>query len=131
MSKTKTFAIWGIVFTIVLGILFHFLYDWLGQPQMLKFMLPVSESVGQHLKLLIFPNLIYGIIMCIPMQKYVRGYWIRLILGTIIGMVLIEVLFYLSTWMLGRNYLWIDILIFIISAIVSYSFYFKRGAEEI
>lgn len=130
MSKIKSFAVGGMLFTIVVGTLFHFLYDWLGQPQILRFMLPTSESVGQHLKLLVYPNLIYGIIMCMPMQKYIRGYWTRLILGTIVGVVMIEVLFYLYTWILGRNYMWMDILIFVLSVVVSYGFYIKRGTEK-
>ena len=78
-------------FTAVVGSLWHFIYDWIGRPEFLWWLFPVSEKVEEHYKLLIYPNLIYGLLMFRFMYRHIRYYWLRLTLGIGLGLSLIHI----------------------------------------
>lgn len=61
-KKLLAFIIIGVLVTSVLGTLFHFTYDWSGQNFLVGLFTPVSESTWEHMKLLFFPMLLYGIL---------------------------------------------------------------------
>ena len=51
----------GYVVASILGVLFHFAYDYFNI-EIFKIIFPQNESIFEHLKLIIFPCLIYMII---------------------------------------------------------------------
>ena len=53
------FTLGGAVFTLVLGSLGHFVYEWSGGAEWAAWLFPVNESVWEHLKLLILPVVLY------------------------------------------------------------------------
>ena len=53
----------SIAATSVLGVLFHFAYDFFGKNAIAALIFPINESVWEHLKLLFFPMLLCLIIM--------------------------------------------------------------------
>ena len=59
MKQLKAYTIVGFFFVLILGTLFHFLYEWTNQCYIVGFFAPVSESVWEHMKLLFFPMLLY------------------------------------------------------------------------
>lgn len=120
MKKLKYAELIGIVFTIIVGCLLHFAFEWSGNNQFVALFSAVNESTWEHLKLLFFPYLIYAILEYIYIGKEYPNFVTAKCIGVICGLVLIPILFYAYTYILGTNYFILDISIFIIAVIVSY-----------
>lgn len=57
----KYYHILGAIFTIFLGTLLHFTYQWSGKNNLVAIFSAVNESTFEHLKLLFTPMLIFSI----------------------------------------------------------------------
>ena len=68
MQNLRKFTVIGILFVSVAGTLLHFVYDWSGQNPLVGFFAPVNESTWEHMKLLFFPMLLYGLV-AVPKLK--------------------------------------------------------------
>ena len=51
----------GFIFTAVLGVLLHFLYDWTNESLVVALFSAVNESTFEHMKLLFFPGVLQTI----------------------------------------------------------------------
>lgn len=119
-KKILTWQIAGIFFTIIFGTILHFTYELSGNNPIVGIFSPVDESIGQHLKLVLTPFVIFSIIEFFLWGKNIPYFIIIQAFSVVIGMIAIPVLFYCYTWILGTHYLWADIAIFVISTIISY-----------
>jgi hypothetical protein len=134
MSKRKITelnqsVIWGIIFTIIFGLLLHFVYKWSGNNPIVGLLSPVNESVWEHLKLLYYPVSICFLIGYFKYGKSNSNYLFYAFIGLLSGLLLIPILFYLYTSIIGRDVLVIDIAIFVISVIISFlifKFFYKN-----
>lgn len=115
-----TLEIVGIFFTIIVGALLHFAYQYSGNNRIVGLFTPVNESTWEHLKLLFFPMLLYSIMEYFAFGRDVSNYIGAKSIGIVIGMILIVVLFYAYTGILKRNALLADIAIFMISVVAAY-----------
>ena len=61
-KKVFKFHIFSIIFSIILGILLHFAFEWSGNNLFIATFSAVNESTWEHLKLVFFPMLITIII---------------------------------------------------------------------
>ena len=61
MKKLYSWQIGGLVFTLLVGSLLHFLYDWTNSPVVAVFS-AVNESTWEHLKLLFFPTFVFSVV---------------------------------------------------------------------
>lgn len=52
----------GIVVLCAVSIPFHFVYEWLGEAQLVGYFFPVNESIWEHLKLAFWPTLLWWVI---------------------------------------------------------------------
>ena len=119
----KSIPIWqlgGLVFVSVTGTLLHFLYDWTGESVAVGIFCAVNESIWEHIKLLYFPMLLYSFIEARFISDKVSNYWCAKLAGALIGIVLIPVMYYTYSGILGKSADWFNILIFFISAGVAY-----------
>lgn len=119
MKRSITFwQIVGFVFTSIAGTLLHFLYDWSGQSFVVGLFSAVNESIWEHMKLLYFPMLVYALFE----RRYVKtqNFWCVKLIGTVTGLVLIPVIYYIYTGAFGAYADWFNIAIFFISAFVAY-----------
>ena len=111
----------SFLFIAIAGTLCHFLYEWTKSPLAALFC-PVSESVWEHLKLLYFPFLFLTLqsILCTDRHPRITSssLYSRL-LAVLCGMLSIITLYYTYTGIIGKNYLFPDILIFLISITVT------------
>ncbi len=117
----KSISVWqmiGFVFTGALGTLLHFLYDWTGQNPVVGAFAAVNESIWEHLKLLFFPMLVFGIFEYFVLGKDYPGFWWVKLLGTVAGLILIPGIYYTYTGALGLEADWFNIAIFFIVAAV-------------
>ncbi len=120
MKRTVFFwQVVGFLFTAVVGILLHFLYDWTGESIFVAPISGVNESTWEHMKLLYFPLAIYAFYEKRYFKDF-KGYWCVKLIGIIIGLTMIPVLFYTYNGAFGKSPDWINITIFFVAAAISF-----------
>ena len=119
-NPLKLWQIGGFVFTGVAGVLLHFLYDWSNKSIFTAPFSAVNESTWEHMKLLFFPMFVFSLIEYKYAGKERENFWCVKAMGTIIGLLLIPILYYTYTGILGINADWFNIAIFFIAAGTAY-----------
>ena len=109
----------GFGVTALGGTLLHFLYDWLGESVFVAPFSSVNESTWEHMKLLFWPMFIFAVVQSF-LFKDRKDFWCVKLRGTLLGLILIPVLFYTYNGVIGKSPDWINIAIFFISAAVAY-----------
>ena len=97
------------------GTILHFLYGWTGGSVWAAPFSGVNESVWEHMKLLFWPLLFFALVqrLCFRGQE---NFWRVKLRGTLLGLLLIPVLFYTWNGAFGKSPDWLNIAIFYISA---------------
>lgn len=119
-KNINKFIIEGIIFTIIFGTLLHFAYEWSGSNSIVGLFSPVNESVWEHLKLLYYPMTLWVFFGYFKYGKNNRNYFFAALAGLIAGLIIIPVLFYAFTAIVGKSFLAVDIIIYIIGVAVSF-----------
>lgn len=123
--KLKRWQFFGPIFTVILGGLLHFTYAWSGENPIVGAFSTVSESTWEHLKMLIVPMLLFGIIEFIVYGRQHKNLIPVRFLSILLGTASILILFYTYSGIAGTHYLWLDIAIFIVSVLLAYWFSYK------
>ena len=118
--REKTNLAAGILFTLAAGVLLHFCYEWSGENPFVALFAPVDESVWEHLKLLFFPVFVYTLFEIIVLFKVSGRFLTARIAAVCIGMFFIAASFFTYTGITGRDFLPVDILIFIFSVLITF-----------
>ena len=121
----------GILWTIVLGTLSHFFYQWSHENILIGLFSPVNESVWEHLKLLFFPALTYMFIEQKAMGKAMPGLLGKNLLGLFAGLLVMPLLFYGYTAFSGKSILWVDIGIFGVCVLLTFLLPYKLRNRQI
>jgi len=108
----------GMVFIIVLGSLLHFTFELSGHQPVVGVFSAVNESVWEHLKLGFWPALVYAVIEYRYLKESTSNFFLAKTVGIYLIPVVIPILFYSYTAVLGQSVLVIDILTFVIAVIV-------------
>ena len=112
--KLWQFAGFGIV--CLGGTLLHFLYDLSsGSPLVAPFS-GVNESTWEHMKLLFYPLFLFAIVEWFFLREEYPNFWCVKLRGTLLGLVLIPVIFYTYNGAFGKSPDWVNISIFFICA---------------
>lgn len=119
-KKLTCYTLAGILFVSIVGTLLHFTYEWSWQNFFAALISPVNESTWEHIKMLFFPMLFYSIFEASRLKTDWPGIFCANAAGILTGVVLIPVIFYTYTGILGTNYLAADILTFLISVIAAF-----------
>ncbi|MFX0039097.1 MAG: DUF6512 family protein [Promethearchaeota archaeon] len=129
----KTILKWemlGIIFVVMLGALFHFMFALLNYWSPLGAIFPVNESVWEHLKLPFWPLIIFSLIE----YNYIKDKANNLILGKTISFIIsistILIVFYSYTAILGTELLIVDILSFVLGVIIGQLVSYKILMKE-
>lgn len=122
-------AITGFFFVLLLGVLSHFLFDWTGQNSVVGLFVPVSESVWEHMKLIFFPMLLYAAGILLITKKNRPCITASLCCGILLGTLLIPVLYYAYTGILGKNVLALDLAVFGISVLFAFLLFYLLAAS--
>lgn len=113
----------GFLFVLAVGTLLHFTYDWSGKNPLVGAFSAVNESIWEHMKMLFIPLFLFSLVQLWFVGKpnflAVRG------LTALIGTALIPVLFYTYTGILGRNVIWVDMVIFVLAAAAAFALDFR------
>ena len=116
----------GFVFVSVAGVLLHFLYDVSGASPIAAVFSGVNESTWEHMKLLYFPMLLFAFAESKYFSKSIESFWCVKLKGTVIGLIMIPVLFYTIRGAFGDTPDWVNISTFFIAAAVA--FYYETVA---
>lgn len=110
----------GFVFTSILGTLLHFLFEVSGKSPAAALISAVNESIWEHKKLLYYPMLLFSFLEYRAWGRQRRDFWSVKLAGTILGLVLIPVVYYTYSGVLGINVDWVNIAIFFLAAMAAY-----------
>lgn len=119
------YTITGFFFVSILGALSHFFYEWSDSNKLIGFFSPVNESVWEHMKLFIFPMILYSFFMASKLKSEYPCVQSALLLGTAWGCLLIPVFYYTYTGAVGYHVAAIDIAIFFISTVLTFRLAYK------
>ncbi|MEG1525710.1 MAG: DUF6512 family protein [Clostridia bacterium] len=122
----KLWHILGTLFTIIIGTLLHFTYDWSGNVPIVGLFSPINESTWEHLKLLAMPMLVWAFVAYFAYGRHGYPNFVSVtVLSILVGMAAIVVVFYTYTGIVGRHALWMDIATFIIGVILAYQMSYR------
>lgn len=125
LNKLKRYTVVGIFFTLITGTLFHFVYEWSGNNHFVGLFSAVNESTWEHMKLAFFPMLLYSFYMNEKLKSEYPCATPALLFGILLGTLLIPIIFYTYSGVLGRNLPVLDISTFIISVLISFCAVYK------
>lgn len=120
MDKLKRYTIIGTIFTIIAGIIGHFVYDLTGENFVAGLFFPVNESTWEHMKLVFFPMLVYSVFAEHKLKDESECISKAYMLGILAGTFAIPVIFYTYSGILGYNLAWLNILTFAVSVIIGF-----------
>lgn len=120
--KQKKLQTFGFLFTIVIGTLLHFTYEWSGENALVGAFSAVNESVWEHLKLIVVPMLLFGVAEYFIYGRKKENFIAVRFISILLGMAVIITVFYTYSGILGRDYLVADILLFVLAVYIAYRF---------
>lgn len=115
--------IFGCIFIITLGCIGHFIYEWSNENKICALFFAVNESTWEHIKLAIFPALMWMLIEIFYYYNNPNYIFARFASMTFM-IIFIPFVFYLIKFLTKKSILIIDILEYII-AIVLGQYLFK------
>lgn len=110
----------GFLFTAAVGSLLHFVYQWSGSSTLAAAFSAVNESTWEHMKLLFFPMFVFSVIQVVVLGRQYPNFLAVRGVSSLTGLILIPVLFYTYTGVLGRDITWADIAIFFVAALAAF-----------
>lgn len=120
MNALKRYCIVGVLFTVIVGTISHFVYEWSGNNFLVGLFFPVNESTWEHMKLVFFPMLVYTAVAGRKAEQTNPCIYRASFIGILVGIWMIPVLFYTYSGILGFDTAWLNILTFIVSVIVAF-----------
>lgn len=118
-TKAERSLFFSFLIIVVLGTLFHFIFDFSGGNTIVGAFAPVNESIWEHLKLILFPSLIAGVLEYFTFGKYLDGYFAAKAYGTLIGMIFLLTGYYTYVGIVGADSFIFNIALFIAAAAVT------------
>lgn len=125
MSKIKKITVGGIVFTVIIGTLLHFVFEWSGNNPAVGVIGAVNESTWEHLKLLFYPMIFYSVFEYLSLSKETENFIPAKVVSILSGMFIIVASFYTYTGILGKNFMVLDIGTFILGTVGAYIIGYK------
>ena len=125
MSRTLKWTLSGAVFTMITGTLLHFAYDWSGGSAFAAAFSAVNESTWEHMKLLFFPMFLFSVVQVCCIGRTYPNFLAARTVSILLGLVLIPVLFYTYTGVLGYHVDWVNVAIFFVAALAAFALDFR------
>ena len=110
--KWKTWEVIGLLVTLALGNLLHFVYEWSGDSPLTAPIAAVNESTWEHMKLLAVPWVLFSLVERAARGRSGGTVPMARALGLLAGLAAIPLLYYTYRGILGFDVMVVDILIF-------------------
>ena len=117
-KKILIFCIIGFLFVSIMGALSHFFYEWSDFNKIIGILFPVNESTWEHLKLAILPTILYFAFGKIFIKN--TNYLFALFITLLTPIIVIPILFYTYTAVVGHEILVVDILIYLLAVLLAF-----------
>ncbi len=123
----------GIAFLVasLLGTLFHFVYEWSDNNHLIGLFFPVNESTWEHLKLVFLPILLISVLEYFIGKIEHNDYPCIKLRSSLLGMLVIVVLFYTYTGVIGMVIDWLNIIIYFIGMGVAYLYSYRKLISDV
>jgi hypothetical protein len=108
----------GMVFIVIVGSMLHFTFELSGHQPVVGVFSAVNESVWEHLKLGFWPALVWALFEYRSIKKSTNNFFFAKTIGIYLISIIIPILFYSYTAVIGESVLVIDILTFVVAVIV-------------
>lgn len=118
-KKILLWEIVGAIFVIIMGGVFHFAFDWLGQWKPAALIFAVNESIWEHNKIGFWPAVIFAVVEFFFIGKYNKNFFYAKAIQLLLIPTLIMSLFYTYTGIIGYDTLVMDLIIFVIAVVVA------------
>ena len=119
-DKIKLFTALGVILTLVIGTIDHFIYEWTGNNTLIGIFAATNESIWEHVKLALFPMLVIFLLGGFLFSKKVNNYFLAVFCALSV-MILFIVFGFLGYTMFTRKaFLPLDISIFTSGIILGY-----------
>lgn len=112
------------------GSLLHFVYDLFKQNEFVGIFAPKNESIFEHLKLLVWPLFFFSLVEYLKFGYKKNNFITAKAVTLYSGILLILFLVYGYTGILGKHNVIVDILIFIVSVLLSQYFGYQLLTSE-
>jgi hypothetical protein len=109
----------GIPFVILVGTALHFAFAWSGYWKPMALVAPVNESVWEHFKLAFWPALLWAFLENAMRELNARAFWSAKGYTLLVAPILIAIIFYGYTAVLGQNIFALDIATFVIAVVAA------------
>lgn len=121
-KKILISSIIGFIFVSIVGTIAHFVYHWTGENVLVGFLVPVSESTWEHMKLAFFPMLLYLFLESLWWKKDTPFSTCINLITVLIATYLIPIRFYTYSGILGKHYPALDIATYYFSIFSAFLF---------
>ena len=118
MRMERWLARWelvGIPVAVLTGSALHFAFEWSGYWKPLALIAAVNESVWEHLKLAFWPSLLWALLGYATFRPNALAFFSAKGYALVVAPMLIVLILYGYTALLGRNFLGFVIAIFVIA----------------
>jgi hypothetical protein len=122
--KLLAWELAGALFIIILGSMLHFTFKWSGNNQLVAIFSADNESVWEHLKLVFWPTLLWGLIEFLSLRGKANNFVFAKTAEVYLMIALIPAIFYTYTALIGES-LAIDIGSFMVVAVIGQLFSYK------
>lgn len=122
----KKAEIVSFIIASILGVIFHFVYEWTNENPVIGLFFPVNESTWEHLKLIFFPILLVSIIEYFALDTKYQNFICTKLTSALIGMALTVILFYTYVGISGKNSDVLNISIYFVSMAIAYRFSYHK-----
>lgn len=116
--KTAAWELVGVLFILVVGSSFHFVFQWTGESLLVAPFVPVNESVWEHLKMAFWPALLWAFLERAPLRGRVNNFMLAKSAGILLMPLVITAFFYTYTAILGHHLLALDAASFVLAILL-------------
>ncbi len=129
LQKLKRYEIAGAILNFALACILHLVYDWSGKQFYTALFSSVDESVTEHIKIFAVPYIFWAFIEIFCIDISFKQLATAKITGLYVLAISIPLLFYTYTGILGKNYLFADIMCGVLAIIAAYSISYRLAVR--
>lgn len=118
--KWRTWEIIGLLLTLAVGNLLHFVYHWSDQNAIVAAFASVNESTWEHMKLLAVPWIVWSVVEWLALWHSKGPVLAARAAGLLAGLLAIPTLFYTYQGITGVNSDIVNILIFQLAVLLAF-----------
>ena len=110
----------GLFFVLIWGNLFHFVFDWSGENELVGAIAAVNESTWEHMKLMIVPWVLWSAVEALALRRSRIRVLAPRAAALLMGVLFIPTVYYTYTGISGANVAILNIIIFQLAVLMAF-----------